>query len=217
MLIIDTHAHVYSPDETKYPPISDPKRPPKGAGSIDHLRRESRAAGVRAACLIQTSSFYRFDNRYTCDSAKANPDWTASVCTLDPDDAASPETLRRLARDFGVKGMRSIPAADGRLDHPGVRALWKTGLDLGIVINVLIGVTKVRELDAMLPEFPGLNVVLDHCLAPTAGPRLKPDDQAGELIVRHPGPGCPGHVKPAARIPDKRGFLFVGAEIGRLE
>ena len=185
MLIIDTHAHVYSPDEKKYPPISDPKRPPKGEGSIDHLRRESRAAGVRAACLIQTSSFYRFDNRYTCDSAKANPDWTAGVCTLDPDDAASPETLRRLARDFGMKGMRSIPAADGRLDHPGVRALWKTGLEIGIVINVLIGVAKVRELDAMLPEFPGLNVVLDHCLAPTAGPRLNDTIAAVVRLARH--------------------------------
>jgi len=181
MLIIDTHAHIYSPDEKRYPPISDPKRPPKGAGSLEHLRRESRAARVRAACLIQTSSFYRFDNRYTCDSAKANPDWTAGVCTLDPDDSSSPDTLRRFVRDYGMKGMRSIPAADGRLDHPGVRALWKAGLGAGIVINVLIGRQKAAELDRMLPEFPDLPVVLDHCLAPQAGPGL---DETIATVIR---------------------------------
>ena len=77
MLIIDTHAHIYSPDEKKYPPIADPKRPPRGTGSLDHLRRETRAAGVRAVCAIQTSTFYRFDNSYICDSSKGNPDWIA--------------------------------------------------------------------------------------------------------------------------------------------
>ena len=34
-------------------------------------------AGVSKCCLIQTSTFYRFDNRYICESAKVSSDWAA--------------------------------------------------------------------------------------------------------------------------------------------
>ena len=99
MPIIDTHAHIYSPDEDRYPTIEGPLRPPQGKGSLEDLREESRANGVRAVCVIQTSTFYRFDNRYILDSSKANPDWVAGVCTLDPDDPRSPSLLVRNARE----------------------------------------------------------------------------------------------------------------------
>ena len=89
MLIIDTHTHIYSPDEKRYPPakerlehgwkgepMSKPLRPP-GKASLEDLRQESRANGVAAVCAIQTATFYRWDNRYICDSARSNPDWVA--------------------------------------------------------------------------------------------------------------------------------------------
>jgi predicted TIM-barrel fold metal-dependent hydrolase len=118
MLIIDTHAHIYAADERRYPPIDKPLRPPKGKGTLGGLRAESAANAVELACLIQTSSFYRFDNRYICDSAKVSSDWAAGVCTLDPDDPHSPGLLAQYARDFGIKGMRSIPARDRRRTIP---------------------------------------------------------------------------------------------------
>ncbi len=174
MPTVDTHAHIYSPDERRYPPIEKPFRPAKGTGSLEHLRRESQANGVIAVCAIQTSTFYRFDNRYICDSAKANPTWVAGVCTLDPDDPHSPGLLAQYVRDYGLRGMRSIPARGGRLDHPGVRALWKTGLEQGIVINALIGRETAPQLHTLLKEFSALRVVLDHCLNVKAGPELEP-------------------------------------------
>ena len=169
---IDSHAHIYAPDEKRYPPIEKPLRPPAGKGSLEELRRVTRANGVVAACAIQTSTFYRFDNRYICDSAGANPAWLAGVCTLDPDDPASPALLARLVREYGLRGMRSIPARGGKLDHPGVRALWKQALDSGIVVNLLIGREKVEEADVLLRDFARLPVVLDHCLGLKAGPQL---------------------------------------------
>ena len=172
MLVIDTHAHIYSPDEERYPPIDKPLRPPGGKASLEDLRRQSRANGVEAACIIQTSTFYRFDNRYICDSAKATADWTTGVCTLDPDDPHSPGLLKQYVREYGLRGMRSISAADSRLDHPGVRALWKTALEQGIVINVLIGRDKADEADRLLADFSDLRVVLDHCLNLKAGSDL---------------------------------------------
>jgi len=173
MLVIDTHAHIYSPDEKKYPPIEKPYRPPAGKGSLEHLRESLQANGVERACLIQTSTFYRFDNRYICDSAVANKAWTAGVCTLDPDDTHSPGLLKHYGQKYGLRGMRSIPAKDGRLDHPGVRALWKSATDGGLVINVLVGREKLAELERMLAAFPKLRVVLDHCLNLKVGPEME--------------------------------------------
>ncbi len=173
MLILDTHAHIYSPDEDRYPPIDEPLRPPGGKGSLEDLRKESQANGVTAACIIQTSTFYRFDNRYICDSAKAASDWTAGVCTLDPDDPHSPGLLQQYVREYGIRGMRSIAARNGRFDHDGVRALWKTALDEGIVINALSGLKVADQVDQLVGEFPALRVVLDHCLNPEVGPNLE--------------------------------------------
>jgi len=45
-MIIDTHAHIYSPDETAYPTIDDPYRPPAGTGDHDHLRAFQKELGL---------------------------------------------------------------------------------------------------------------------------------------------------------------------------
>lgn len=185
-MIIDTHAHIYSPDEKKYPPIEKPFRPPAGKGSLEHLRQESKANGVDRACLIQTSTFYRWDNRYICDSAKASRAWAAGVCTLDPDDPHSPGLLKQYIREYELKGMRSIPAKDGRLDHPGVRALWQTASDEGVVINVLIGRDKAEECHRLLDAFGKLRVVLDHCLGVKVEPGMQEVLNEVLRMARHP-------------------------------
>jgi predicted TIM-barrel fold metal-dependent hydrolase len=186
MLILDTHAHIYAPDEKRYPPIDKPMRPPGGKGSLEDLRRESSENGVSGVCIIQTSSFYRFDNRYILDSAKAAPGWTAGVCTLDPDDPHSPGLLQQYKRDYGIRGMRSIAAGNGRFDHPGVRALWKTALDEGIVINALSPLATADQVDQLVGEFPALPVVLDHCLNPEIGPNLEKTVQQVVAMARRP-------------------------------
>ncbi|MBI3462032.1 MAG: amidohydrolase family protein [Planctomycetes bacterium] len=186
MLIIDCHAHIYGDDEKKYPTIDKPYRPPKGTGTLEHLRREMQAAGVRFVTAIQTSTFYRWDNRFTVDSARANPDWMVGVCTLDPDDPHSAGLLEEYVREYNVRGMRSIPAADGRLDHPGVVKLWETAERLGIVINVLVNRDKRDELSALLQRLPRLKVVLDHCLNIKAGPELDAIVADTVKLARHP-------------------------------
>jgi predicted TIM-barrel fold metal-dependent hydrolase len=186
MLILDTHAHIYAPDEKRYPPIDKPLRPPGGKGSLEDLRRESSENGVTAVCIVQASSFYRFDNRYILDSAKAAPEWTAGVCTLDPDDPHSPGLLQQYKRDYGIRGMRSVAAHNGRFDHSGVRALWKTALDEGIVINALSPLATAAQVDQLVGEFPSLPVVLDHCLNPEIGPNLETTVQQVVTMARRP-------------------------------
>ena len=168
-LIIDCHAHIYSEDERSYPPIAEPYRPPMGKGTIAHLRRELRSSGVRYATAIHTFTFYRWDNRFTADASRANSDVLAGVCLLNPDDPQSPRTLERYVKEFNIRGLRSIPAESGRLDDPGVDALWSTCGRLGIVVCVLVNRDKRSELESLAARHPKLPVVIDHCLNLAAG------------------------------------------------
>ena len=185
-MIIDTHAHIYSPDEAAYPTIEDPLRPPSGTGSHEHLRREMDAAGVDRAVLIQTSTFYRWDNRYLRDTSASARDWAVGVCTLDPDDFHSPDVLYALVERSNVRGMRSIAAADGRYDHPGVRQLWAEATRLGIVINSQIPLELADELASLLDAYPDLRVVLDHCLSLRARPINEATVSKVIDLARHP-------------------------------
>jgi predicted TIM-barrel fold metal-dependent hydrolase len=181
MIATDTHAHIYSQDEDRYPMIDDPLRPPSGSGTIQHLRREMAANGGERVVAIQTSTAYRWDNRFLADSARDNAPWMVGVCTLNPEDPQSPAALQRLVEDYNVRGMRSVPAtAQGRhLDHPGVDALWTAAEELGIVINALIHLELADELESMLGRHPHLRVVLDHCMYPRGNDGLQ-----GETIQR---------------------------------
>jgi predicted TIM-barrel fold metal-dependent hydrolase len=191
-LIIDCHAHIYSEDENKYPPIEKPYRPPAGTGTVDHLRREALTrrgegrSGVRFVTAIHTSTFYRWDNRFTADASRDNKDFLAGVCTLDPDDPSSSKTLEDYVKAYNVRGMRSIPAKSGKLDDPGVDALWETAERLGIVINVLTNADKQGEIEALVKRHQKLRIVIDHCLNIKAGPTLEPTLAAMRALAAYP-------------------------------
>ena len=185
MLVIDTHAHLFSEDETAYPPKKDPSRPPPGAGTLERLTEEIERHEVRAVTIVQVSGFYGFDNRYIRAAALANPHWTAGICTLDPLDQEAPSKLRKYARDGSMRGLRSVPAPGGRMDHPGVRALWKAASEEGLPVNVLAGHELAGQLDRLLEAFPGLPVVLDHSLRLEAGERSRPTLEALERLSGH--------------------------------
>jgi predicted TIM-barrel fold metal-dependent hydrolase len=188
MLIIDCHAHVTSPDEKRYQPKNQPLRPPGGKGSAEDLRRVSRANGVTAVRAIQTVSFYGYDNRYLCDAAKANPDWMAGVCTLDPDDPHSPGLLAQFVRDYRVRSLRSVPSPTRKtgFDDPGVRALWKTVADVGISVDIfLMRLEMVESATKLLDDFPGLTVGFCHCMDLKPGPLLEPSLAAVRRLARY--------------------------------
>lgn len=173
MLIIDTHVHVYAENDTHYPAIDNPTRPPGSSGSLGTLAALTHANHVAAACAIQAISFYGWNNSFILDIASRRPRHLAGVCALDPDDASATELLTRYVTDHGVRGLRTYVTSGDRLDRPGVRALWRTAEELGIVVNVFIGSEHADDLARLLEIFPSLPVVIDHCLLPKAGPDLQ--------------------------------------------
>lgn len=169
MLIVDAHAHIYSQDDRLYPPISKPFRPPAGTGTVAHLERERKAAGVRHVLAVQATTYYGWDNRFLVNAVRANADWMAGVCTLDPDDPHSPDLLEQYGHGHNIRGVRVYQAADGRLDHPGVVRLCEAARRSTLVVSVRINRDKSAELASLLRRFPELKVVLDHCLYIAAG------------------------------------------------
>jgi len=181
MLIIDCHAHIYSPDEKRYQPKDHPLRPPGGKASVEDLRRVSQANGVRAVRAIQTISFYGYDNRYLCDSAKSNRSWMRGVSTLNPDDPHSPGLLQQFAREYGVVSLRSVPSPSHKtgFDDPGVRALWKVAADEGLTIDIfLMRLDMVPSATKLLQDFPQLTVGFCHCMDLKPGLLLAPGLEA---------------------------------------
>lgn len=164
MLIIDTHAHLYAEDELQYPPAENPLRPPTTTGTLAALKALAIESRISAACAVQTFSFYHWDNRYLCDVSKAHPTCIAGVCLLNPDNSDSPGLLEHFVTEFGIRGLRSYPAADGRLDHPGVRALWRKAEERDLVVNASVDQDCIDDLISMASSFPRLPIVVDHCL-----------------------------------------------------
>jgi L-fuconolactonase len=171
MQIVDTHAHIYSPDTDAYPMRTDPLLPPEGTGGIDHLLREMNAAGVERALLIQTFTAYEYDNRFIADTASANPDRTRGVVTMDPTDPAAPDLLRDLHTRSNLGAIRMYPTRDANptFAHPGHGHLIEAATDLGLVTNVLIDTPHADALASHLADHPEARVVLDHCMNLRAG------------------------------------------------
>lgn len=163
-LIIDCHAHLYGEDESKYPPRENPNSPPQGHGTLAHLKREMKANGVSHVTVVQPSSYYRWDNRFTADTARNNSDIIAGIVTLDPDNPYSPEMLEYYVSQYNVRGMRSVATKSGSIDDPAVEKLWATAEQLGIVVNPQTKYDKHEEIVTLAKRHPNLPVVLDHCL-----------------------------------------------------
>ncbi|MBI3974526.1 MAG: amidohydrolase family protein [Chloroflexi bacterium] len=186
-MIVDTHAHIYCPDETTYPPIERPYRPPAGTGSPEHLQREMLAAGVDKVMMVQTTTFYGWDNSFVRDTAAVCQDWAAGVCTLNPDDPHSPDVLYALVQRSNVRALRTYASGPGRsYDHPGNRRLYDAAREVGIVINALLNVDAAGQLSRLLDDYPEQPVVLDHCLALSAGPKYDATVAAVLELARHP-------------------------------
>ena len=168
--MVDTHAHIYHADESAYPMIDNPSRPPEGTGTIAHLRENVSEAKITHVVLVQTGSAYRWDNRLLADTAKENADWMVGVCTLDPASSESVAELERLVTGYNVCGVRIEPTRSDypQYYHPGSVALWEAAQRLDVVICAHLQVRYLKQLSELLARFPDVPVVLDHAAYPKA-------------------------------------------------
>jgi predicted TIM-barrel fold metal-dependent hydrolase len=186
MKCIDVHTHVYSDDDVRYPTITNPTRPQGTSGNLATLKKLAGDNDVSRICVVQPSSCYGWDNRFVCDLALSEPSEIAVICTLNPEDSSSPALVGKMVKQYGIRGIRSIPTSDGHIDHPGVRNLWKACIDNDLTVNVFIKNDKAHELDRLLDEFQGIRCVIDHCLLLAAGQNEKDTLAAMLNLAQYP-------------------------------
>lgn len=170
-MIIDSHLHVWSDDESLYP-YSEVSRPKTGyRASVELLNEHMAEAGVEKAVIVQPIH-YLYDNRYVADCLARFPGRFAAVCLVDPKEPAAPDQLEELVRGRGFGGMRLHLS---RQEDPSVLAasdqdpLWRRVEELNVCLIVLGRATELPALEPIVDRFPDVKVVLDHLGGPPVG------------------------------------------------
>ena len=164
-MIVDTHAHVLSPDRERY--RRDFKLSGMDWAKLDlpaaALLAEMDAAGIGRATVAQAFSAYGYDNSYLAAALAEHPQRFTGVCMVDPLDPGAPRELDRLVKEQGFVGLRFlILGPDLRVDDQRVTRLMAQSAVLGIPVTVLTKPEKFGELDGALQTVPQATVILEH-------------------------------------------------------
>lgn len=177
-VIVDSHTHVVSADESRYPLV--PFGLDQGVGTErkqaawfrevpitgEALLALMDEAGVGAALLVQGVGAYSYDNGYTVDAARAHARRFASVVCVDPLADGAAATLRTLVEEHGARGVRLFTVTNPEaswLDEDAGFALWDEARRLRIPVVVTILSRQIAKLASALRRFPDVPVALDHC------------------------------------------------------
>ena len=173
MNLIDTHCHVISPDQSRYPraPLGGKQ---SGWASSRPVTAEDLVAlmdkaGIAQAALVQASTAYGYDNSYVLDSAARWPQRFVAVGTFDPLEADAPARLEDAVGQLGLAGVRlfttgSTMAAQGEwFAAPETSDFWRAAgqLDVTVCLQMRLG-AATAQLRSVLERFPSVKVLLDH-------------------------------------------------------
>ncbi|MGO9452308.1 MAG: amidohydrolase family protein [Candidatus Binataceae bacterium] len=181
-MIVETHCHIMSPDQQKYPRDLGPKP----AAWVRDLSAEDflglmDGAGVERATLVQAFGAYKYDNSYVVDAAARYPDRFAAVCIVDGLQPDAAQKLDYWVKERGARGLRVVTWTEPEtmLDDPRLDSLWQCAADLRVPVCVLTNFHQVPRLASVLERFPDMRLALDHLGMPNLSegspyPKLKP-------------------------------------------
>jgi predicted TIM-barrel fold metal-dependent hydrolase len=161
--IIDPHVHVWT-HERKYPWAKETKSPPEEDATAEMLLDLMRQNNVSHTVIIQVIH-YRWDNSYVRDVLRKYPGIFHGVARVNPEDPAAPDTLSRLVKEDGFRGVRISPAANASGDWikgPLMPPLWKRCEALKAPMTVLTSATRLPDVQKLIEKHPDLTVVIDH-------------------------------------------------------
>ncbi|MBV8055055.1 MAG: amidohydrolase [Deltaproteobacteria bacterium] len=166
-VIVDTHVHVISDDQSKYPRRADTAKWVTDT-SGEMLLSLNHEAGIDKTVLVQGYGAYEYDNSYAADCARAHPDRFACVVIVDQRQRDAAERLDYWVKERGARGLRLVTATEPEtfLDDPQTFPVWQRAVALGIPICIMTRFHQVERLQAVLERFPNVLVALDHLGAP---------------------------------------------------
>ena len=163
-MIVDTHLHPLSPDETAYPRL--PTSRFQGVNTADDILKQMQHAGVDRVVGVQFFGVYGNDNSYVADCVTAHPEAFAGVGCVDP---LAPDAAEALAAwvKRGIRGLRLFTPRDRPdlarwPDEPAVYPLYEAAIALGTPVCLSMQPAALEQLGTLLQRFPAMTVVLDH-------------------------------------------------------
>jgi len=177
--VFDTHAHLISADQSRYPPspMHGPLRPVDISAPFDadQLIASMDAANVAFSCAVQRGHIYGYNNAYILDSARRFPGRITPVLMVAAFDPATPALLRDLAGQYPLGGIRLAAARITDYDtswfnSPAALKTWEVAAELGLPVAIIF---FVRHMSYNLPAlkliaelFPQTPIVIDHVGVP---------------------------------------------------
>jgi predicted TIM-barrel fold metal-dependent hydrolase len=172
---IDTHPHIISDDESRYPlaPLfgkrSDwsQERPT----TVETLIAAMDEAGVAKAAVVHSSTTYGYDNSYVVDGCAKYPGRLVAVGSVDVLQPDAPATIRKWV-DRGLAGLRLFTGGSTKdfdpseLDDPRSIPSWELCGELGLSMCIQTGPIGLPQVTALAKDFPNVNIILDHLARP---------------------------------------------------
>ena len=176
--LFDSHAHLVSSDQARYPRAPDAAgRPAQPGADVQAAEAEKLLAwmdenNVGAAAAVQLGGIYGTNNYYVLDSAERFRSRLLPVVGLDAGDDATPDLLRQYARERGLAALRLTggPQSDGSLpwlDSAAALRSWAVANELSLAVVVMN--TPPGRLPAVVNacvrlagEHPAVRLVLDQ-------------------------------------------------------
>lgn len=198
MDVIDTHCHVISPDQVRFPraPIGGKQsdwaasRPVTAEGLLALMDQ----TGIRQAVLVQATTAYGYDNSYVLDSARRWPERFIAVGTVDPLRPDAGARLPGICGDGGLAGVRlftsgsTVPAQGEWFAAPETYDFWEAAGKLGVAVSLQMRLgPATKQLISVLERFPSVRVLLDHMGYPDIA--ASPAHAGREMaeLAQHPG------------------------------
>jgi len=194
--IIDTHPHIISKDEKKYPitPLGGKRSVWSSERPIDFEKLVSsmNEAGVDKAAIVHSSTTYGYDNSYMVDSIATQPRRFTGVGAVDFAASDAPEKIRYW-HGKGVTGLRIFSASStmakhaDTLDDQKTFKAWETCAELKIPVVTQLRREGLHMLYTLIRRFPNVKTIVDHLMHAPRGDQ-PPYERAAFLfeLARYP-------------------------------
>jgi predicted TIM-barrel fold metal-dependent hydrolase len=210
---IDSHLHVWTLDDDRYPML--PGRVPNVPGDVKRLLSSMDEAEVDGALIVQPI-FHGFDHGYVNEAIKAHPDRFKGMALINPQRMDAVDQLDHLVTDKGYTGVRFNPAmwVLGVIEHLGLtpeerskhfktcaecqlqhmnddagKAIYEKAGELGVPVGFMVSPKYFDQVDDMLSEFPETPAIIDHfggCKVADGEPGSNAGFDALIALAKHP-------------------------------
>jgi predicted TIM-barrel fold metal-dependent hydrolase len=170
-MIIDTHVHLFAPDEVRFP--YHPKAPyrPAHPAPVEEFLSCMDAAGIDAAVLVHPAP-YQDDHRYVLHCLDQAPERLRGTCLFDPASPSSPRRMEELVREHpSIVALRLHAYRDAipPFGSPEISSLWTKAGDLGLIVQLHFSPRYALDFGRLIADFPDVPVLLDHLGRPGQG------------------------------------------------